>query len=574
MRQKRKVEDIFGFPFIRVKQLCTFAAKIINMKKYIYLLILIFAAFTTNAQTTAKITGNLQTNGNFFIADSAIGASNTPQYDYQKYGAESWMNLNYSNWGFDMGLRFDVFQNSNLRNPLGSYSDQGIGRWFVKKQVHKLDISAGHLYDQIGTGIIFRAYEERSLFIDQALFGVRLGYKLNENWSVKAFTGRQKRQFNSYGSVLHGAAVEGFIKPDSTKNLSFAPGFGVVTRTFDKATVDEILNTLSGYAPRDQEGAQYNTTALTLYNTMSAGKITWYAEGALKTKDVLNDPFARVTSTGGFGRYRNATGYVGYTSLSYAANGLGITLEGKRTQNFQFRSLPNPDPLQGAVNFLPVMAKQNTYRLTTRFSPATQELSEQALQMDVRYAINKKLNAGINISNIANLDGTLLYREFYPELTYKYKRKWTLNAGVQVLQYNQQIYQGKGGMVKAITPAAEFLYKFTPRRSLRIETQYLNTKQEFGSWAFLLAEVGLAPHWLVFASDMYKVPHKNKESYPADKTKFDGFHYPTVGVVYTHKSNRFALSYVKQVEGINCSGGICRYEPTFHGVKLGVNSSF
>jgi Family of unknown function (DUF6029) len=544
------------------------------MKKFLILFLIFFVAVFANAQTTSKITGNLQSAGNFFISDSAIGASGTPQYDYQKYGAESWLNLNYSNWGFDMGLRFDVFQNSNLRNPTGSYSDQGIGRWFVKKQIHNLEVSAGYLYDQIGTGIIFRAYEERSLFIDQALYGVKLGYKLNENWAVKAFSGRQKRQFNSYGSVLAGATIEGFIKPDSASALSFAPGFGVVRRTYSKETVDEILNTLSGYTIRDQEGAQYNTTALTLYNTLSAGNVTWYAEGAYKTKDVVNDPFALVTSTGGFGRYRNPTGFVGYTSLSYGAHGLGITLEGKRTQDFQFRSLPNPDPLQGAINFLPVMAKQNTYRLTTRFSPATQELGEQALQLDIRYAINKKLTVGSNFSNITDLDGKQLYREIYPEFTYKYKRKWTLNAGVQVLKYNQQVYQGKGGIVDAITPAAELLYKFTPRRSLRIEAQYLNTKQEFGSWAYLLAEVGLAPHWLVFASDMYKIPHKNKETYPADKTKFDGFHYPTLGVVYSHKSNRFSLSYVKQVEGINCSGGICRYEPTFHGVKVGVNSSF
>jgi hypothetical protein len=544
------------------------------MKKYLTLIALLFGSIRSFTQNSSKITGNLQTNGNFFIADSAIGASNTPQYDYQKYGAESWMNLNYSNWGFDMGLRFDIFQNSNLKNPLGSYSEQGIGRWFVKKQIHKLDISAGYLYDQIGTGIIFRAYEERSLFIDQALYGVRLGYKLNENWNVKAFTGRQKRQFSSYGSVLAGAAVEGFIKPDSLKSLSFAPGFGVVRRTYDKATVDEILNTLSGYAPRDQEGAQYNATALTLYNTLSVGNISWYAEGAFKTKDVLNDPLAQVASTGGFGRYRNHAGMVAYTSLSYAGKGLGITLEGKRTQDFQFRSLPNPDPLQGAINFLPVLAKQNTYRLTTRFSPATQELGEQAAQLDIRYALNKKLTLGTNVSNITNLDGMLLYREIYPEMTYKYQRKWTLNAGVQVLKYNQQIYQGKGGIVNAITPAAELLYKFTPRRSVRVEAQYLSTKQEFGSWAYLLAEVGLAPYWLIFASDMYKVPHKDKANYPADKTKFDGFHYPTLGVVYTQKSNRFSLSYVKQVEGINCSGGICRYEPTFHGVKVGVNSAF
>jgi hypothetical protein len=122
------------------------------------------------------------------------------------------------------------------------------------------------------------------------------------------------------------------------------------------------------------------------------------------------------------------------------------------------------------------------------------------------------------------------------------------------------------------------LYRFTPRRSLRVEASYLATKEEFGSWAFALAEVGLAPHWLFYISDMYKVKHSEAEirekNLPKEKTKFDGLHYPSVGVVYSYKTNRFTIAYVKQVEGINCAGGICRYEPTFHGVRMQIISSF
>ncbi|HNM27632.1 MAG TPA: DUF6029 family protein, partial [Saprospiraceae bacterium] len=149
-------------------------------------------SFTLLAQNNARITGNLQSNGNFFVSDSTINAFGTPQYDYQKFGAESWLNLNYSNWGFDFGLRFDVFNNSNLLNPLASFNGQGIGRWYVHKTVGKFDLAGGYLYDQIGSGIIFRAYEERALMIDNALVGVKVGYKFNDNWKIKAFSGRQK----------------------------------------------------------------------------------------------------------------------------------------------------------------------------------------------------------------------------------------------------------------------------------------------------------------------------------------------------------------------------------------------
>ncbi len=527
------------------------------------------------AQNTARITGNLQTNGNFFIRDSAIGAANTPQYDNQKFGAESWLNLNYSNWGFDIGVRFDLFNNSNLLNPSGSYTDQGIGRWYVRKKVDKFDLSAGYLYDQIGSGIIFRSYEERALAIDNALYGVRLGYEFNDNWKVRAFTGRQKRQFSTYGTTVRGGVLEGFIKPDSSRNFTLAPGVGIVARTYDAETANAIATTIGGYDQRDQTGAQYNTYAATLFNTLTLHSFTWYVEGALKSNDVVNDPYLE-RANGVLGALSNREGYTVYTSMSYAKNGLGITLEGKRTQDFSFRNTPFVVGVQGAINFLPPMAKQNTYRLTARFSPATQELGEQALQADVRYKLNKNLDIGVNFSDIQTLKNVELYREIAPEFTYKYKRKWQFIGGVQVLKYNIGVYQGteKGTYVDAVTPYAEYLYKFTPRKSIRVEAQYLSTQEEFGSWVNALVEVGMAPHWLVYASDMYKLKHDDSGEFSDEQTKYDGLHYPSVGVVYTRRANRFSLAYVKQVEGINCAGGICRLEPTFSGVRLNVSSSF
>jgi Family of unknown function (DUF6029) len=559
-----------------------------------FYLILLFSCFArrTEAQNNARITGNLQSNGNFFIRDPRIGASGTPQYDNQKFGAENWLNLQYSNWGFDIGARFDLFNNSNLLNPNGSFTGEGIGRWFVQKRIDKFEFAGGYLYDQIGSGIIFRAYEERALLIDNALFGVKAAYNFNDNWRIKAFTGRQKRQFSTYGTVIRGSVLEGFLKPDSTKNFSLAPGAGVVARTYDNAAVDDIVKTIATYAPQDSTGAQYNTYAATFYNTLTAGAFSWYVEGAFKTRDVIFDPFAR-TATGGSGKLSNRKGYTFYTSVSYGKSGFGMTLEAKRTKDFSFRVNPATavTGFQGALNFLPPLVRQNTYRLTARFAPATQELGEQAFQADLRYAVNKKLSLGLNVSDVSLLDGTALYREIAPELTWKQQRKWQLIGGLQLLRYNMAVYQGKDdeadpddplafvgggrqGYVDALTPYSEFLYRFTGRRSMRIEAQYLLTDDEFGSWINGAAEFGWAPHWLVFVSDMYKIRHKNPGEKSPDKTKFDGLHYPSIGVTYTKRANRFSLAYVKQVEGINCAGGICRYEPAFHGVKLNINSSF
>jgi hypothetical protein len=552
------------------------------MKRLVHLTL--FCSIIVSANLCAQgshLSGSLQSNANFFVSDEKRVEPGISLYDFQKFGAESWLNLNYSNWGFDMGLRFDLFNNSNLLNPTSAFTDQGIGRWFIRKSVGKLELEGGYMYDQIGSGLIYRAYEERSLMIDNALFGIKAAYALNENWKIKGFTGRQKQQFDLYNTIVRGANLEGFIKPDSLKNFSFAPGIGVVGRTYSPETVGQIVNTIAFYAPQDSTNGQYNTYAGTLYNTLTAGDFIWYAEGAIKSKDVIFDPFL-VGTKGEKGLISNRKGYSAYTSLAYSKKGLGATVELKRTKDFSFRQSPFTLGVQGPINFLPPMAKQNTYRLTTRFSPATQEIDEQAIQVDLRYKLNKKLSVGLNYSDIQFTDGTRLYQEITPEFTWKQKRKWQFTAGVQLLNYNIFVYQGKKeDLVEVVTPYMEYLYKFSGKKSIRFEAQYLRPKKEkmeYGAWLNGLVEFGMAPHWLITVTDMYKLKHQKIDELPADKRddkiKYDDLHFPTVQIAYTHKANRIGLSWVKQVEGINCAGGICRYEPAFSGARLQINSSF
>jgi len=532
-----------------------------------------------------RLTGNLEANGNFFIRDSLIGAANIPQYDRQHFGADTWLNLNYQNWGFDMGLRFDMFNNSNLLNPTGSFTGIGIGRWYVSKQIHKLGITGGYIYDIIGSGIIFRAYEERPLAIDQALYGIRLTYDILPDWKIKVFTGRQKQQFDVNQSVIRGMSVDGFFKPDSTSNISFAPGFGIVGRTLDDGSMNNLVATLNTYRKEDIFIPKFNTYAFSFYNSLTAGPFNWYLEGAYKTKDAFVDPFQnRVTVLGDtiLGRFVQGQGTVFYTSLSYAKKGLGITVEGKRTENFDFRTRPQEEGIRGLMHYIPPMTRVNTYRLLARYAANTQFVGEQAFQVDVHYRLNRNLSFNVNYSDIQNLDGDQLYREVFTEVSYKYKRKWTLITGVQVQDYNQEIYFGKPQepSVNTLTPYFDFLYKLNTSTSIRFEGQYMTVakkkgvRSDYGNWAFALAEFSVAPNWTVTVSDMFNISPGKISPSDALTGEKEKIHYPRFDVFYTYKANRISLSYVKQVEGVVCSGGICRLEPAFSGVKMGVNSTF
>ncbi|MEO7176008.1 MAG: DUF6029 family protein, partial [Saprospiraceae bacterium] len=115
------------------------------------------------------------------------------------------------------------------------------------------------------------------------------------------------------------------------------------------------------------------------------------------------------------------------------------------------------------------------------------------------------------------------------------------------------------------TPYVEYLYKFNRKQSLRFEGQYMATEQDYGSWIFALLEYGIAPHWTISVSDMYNnVPKKHP----------DPIHYPSIVGFYSVGATRISAGYVKQVEGIVCTGGICRFEPAFNGFKMTLNTLF
>lgn len=527
--------------------------------------------------------GAFQANANFFIRDENIGAVNIPQYDNQKFGADAWLNLNYKYKAVTAGVRYDMFNNSNLFDPNGSYTDQGIGMFFAEIDLGKLDLRAGHIYDQVGSGIIFRAYELRPLLWDNALFGVKLDYELNDNWKLKAFTGRQRFLFGTYDSVIKGGSIDGYIQLGSEENpLNLSPGFGIVSRTNSEAVTEKFVSILRNYIGDDRiEKFGYNNYLFSLYNSLDYGNFGWYIEGAYKSPDVFLDPFDELTQLNGTvtpGKFVREAGSTIYTSLSYATRKIGITLEAKRTENFNFRTDQTLTLNRGIINFIPPMMRQNTYRLTSRYAPATQDISELAFQGDFRYNLAKKLSGLTNFSVINTIDGDALYRELYTHILYKYKRKWRLTAGAQMQFYNQAVYEGKPTTktddVMTITPFFDFLYNITRRNSIRVEGQYMSTEQDYGSWVYALVEVGIAPHWQFEASGMYNIiPNETNENIP-EAIRGNQIFYPTLGAVYSEGPNRYSLRYVKQVEGVVCSGGVCRLEPAFSGVKFEVNSTF
>ncbi len=526
------------------------------MRKIALLFLIVFSSIKIFAQGT--LSGDLMLNANFFQSDTAIGAGNNPLYDNYLSGGEAWLGVRYAYKGFTAYVRADAFHNSNLYNPTSAMTGFGLGAWSLSKEYKGLTVTAGYIYDQIGSGILFRAYEDRGLLIDNALVGLELKYKLTDNISLKGFTGQQKNvaNFGRYNPIIKGFTAEGDFSAGS--NVHLVPGVGALNRTMDQSSMDAVVSSINSQDVATRFVPKYNVYAFTGYNTLTVGDFSWYLEGAYKTHEAI---------VNASGLLVDKPGNVVYTTLGWAHKGIAVNLTGKRTENFVMRTSPNEVLIRGVLNWQPVVARIRPQRLMSRYTPASQDLSEQAVGADVLLAPNDNTNITLTGIYINTLDNIELYREGYMEFDYRGLDAWIIDGGVQYMQYNQELYQVKPGVpiIKAITPFAEITYRITNKHSIRLEGEYMDTKQDYGSWLFGLLEFDIAPKFSFAVSDMYNV---------SPTPGHEANHYYNIFTAYTKGPHRFTLAYVKQVDGINCTGGVCRYEPAFSGVKLGITSTF
>ena len=535
-----------------------------NLKKTIFIfLVSIFCSnLISHAQDKGKLSGALQMNQNFYQRDTTIGASGNPLYDKKLTGGEGWLNLQYNISGFTLQTRFDFFNNSNLHKPTSPYSAQGIGMWSVSKELDKLTITAGYIYDQFGSGIVFRSYEDRGLGIDNAIYGLQLKYKmLNDKVYLKAFTGKQKDLFTTYDPIVKGLNAESFF--DIKEKVQLTPGASIVNRTLDDDGFNKLVDEINGMELSKRFIPKNNTYAYSFYNTTNWKNFTWYAEYAGKTSEAIRDTNSKVI---------NKAGSIIFSTLNYSTKGFGITVQYKHTDFFKLRISPYSQEvfLKGMVSFQPPLAKQNSLRLLARYSAATQELGEQAFQSDFFWTPKKGYRINGNYSHIDNGNGGYLFQEINGDIEIKKIKNTTLEFGLQLLDFNLAIYQGhpdRPGIVHTITPFTEVTYKFSEKKSIRAELQYLQTKRDYGSWAYALVELNFAPHYSFAISDMYN-------TVPSDEVKHNQAHYYNFFASYTEHSTRFTIAYVKQVAGVVCTGGVCRQEPAFSGVKVGVSTVF
>src|SRR5690606_30841759 len=100
---------------------------------------------------------------------------------------------------------------------------------------------------------------------------------------------------------------------------------------------------------------------------------------------------------------QDLVGNVVFSTLGYARRGFAINFTGKRTENFVMRTSPNEVLIRGLLNWQPIVARLRPQRLMARYTPASQDISEQAIGTDVIITPSDNFDMTLNYTHINTL---------------------------------------------------------------------------------------------------------------------------------------------------------------------------
>ena len=538
-----------------------------------------------------EIHGDFNLNLQSYQEDLQIGAKAADEIILNN----AYLNLNYTKGNFATGLRYESYLNA-LADYDPEFKGNGIAYRYATYSIDGLEITAGNYYEQLGSGLIFRSYEEKGLGIDNAMDGVRLKYSPIEGMYLKTFIGKSRTYFDYADGIFRGADGELNINElfNSESKTKVILGGSFVSRYQERSNlIFKIPQNVSSYAGR---------------MNLNHGGWSYYGEYAYK----INDPANVLTAS----KMNYASGNAFTQNITFSKKGFGIIAEMHRTDNMTFKSDRDRDGKAYLINYIPTLSKPHAYTLLALYPCATQANGEFGIQFDVFYKFQKESLLGgkygtklaLNYSRINGLNGgnsflndntehtpmliSIKNEELYfndINLTINKKLNSNTEASFVVANqtYNKDLLEGHVpgdyGVLNSTILIADLSYEIKQGHSLRMELQNLisNQLEDYstsgggyengmeepaeGDWGMALLEYTVSPHWFFTVQDMYNYGNELEEKQ---------LHYLNLTAGFIKGANRFEIGYGKKREGIFCVGGICKLVPSSNGFSVNISSSF
>ncbi|WP_298221399.1 DUF6029 family protein [Flavobacterium sp.] len=525
--------------------------------------------------------GGFESNSQWYLNDEDLGVEH-PDIPVRSNNY-LFLNLKYKNWS--AGIQGESYEDQALLNYNPKFDKSDVATYFVQYKNEKIDLTAGYFYEQFGSGLLYRSWEDRALGINNALRGGRVIFKPASYFTLKSIYGRQRTGFDVSEGEIYGVDAEVVLSElFHFENTELSFGLTYVGREEAIAIANPKYNSLTnGFAGRmdfNHKGFYFST------------------EYDIKSKDAVVEVKEQVEHD--FIKPGNAL----LVNMGYSKKGFGLDGTFRRLENMGFFSERNAKGNafnDRIMNFVPSLTRQHHYNLANIYVYQAQPnviLADETLlktgeiggQLDVFYNFKKETALGgkygtkvaVNVSNWNALGGKFYlpkkdyntdffgfgkkyFSDYNIEITKKWSQKWQ-SAFTYINQYyNKKLIEETYGLVKTNILGAEATYKFTDSKSVRMVGEHMWADTDKKNWAASTVEFNLNSKYSFFASDMY--------NYGNDDSEMRN-HYYNVGGAFRQKSTRIALNYGRQRGGLVCVGGVCRIVPESSGISLSLNTTF
>lgn len=185
------------------------------------------------------LSGSFETNTIYYVEDSKTGAV----VPHNSYGSNNFLKLDYQLGRFSAGVQLEYYPHPLVGTPMQGYeyvmegfSINNLTEKYISWTDRNYSVTVGDFYEQFGSGLILRAWEDRALGFNNSLGGARVTFNIKdivEGKVLYAFPrfnlGYLSTQIaggdlsfslsNAIGLVDHQLSLEGSIVNRHFKNL-------------------------------------------------------------------------------------------------------------------------------------------------------------------------------------------------------------------------------------------------------------------------------------------------------------------------------------------------------------------
>lgn len=523
------------------------------------------------------LSGSFETNTIYYVEDSKTGAV----VPHNSYGSNNFLKLDYQLGRFSAGVQLEYYPHPLVGTPMQGYeyvmegfSINNLTEKYISWTDRNYSVTVGDFYEQFGSGLILRAWEDRALGFNNSLGGARVTFNIKDIVEGKVLYAFPRFNLGYLSTQIAGG--------DLSFSLSNAIGLLDHRLSLEGSIVNRHFKNLPSWYTEYRDDYDFDLSK----NVISySGRVNYEYRGLSakfeyvgKSKDVYLD---NMTGEEVFKRGDAQLFEIGYTGSNYAV------MAQFRRLNYMQSQLYRPDGGSGSlgllpgntINYIPALSPQHTYMLAGLDPNSPQQNGEIGGQIDAFYTFRRGTAIGgkrglkihANCARYYSINGTMSKpgtNFYYRDFSFDIDKSWNSKLRtVLFVSLQKNAMHGGEDVIRQNVFVADVTYKFTPKFSLRAELQYLyaphaeGSKEVDGDWVAGLLEASFAPKWSIFVQDMYN--HGGSE-----------INYYSAGASFTHSFIRIALSYGRNRAGYICSGGVCREMPAYTGGNLAMTLTF